>query len=77
MRYLKKFGFTFLVVLMVAFSCTPAYASEGGSGGDSHIQIDVSGSGITINPGQYPDMGGATNGATPEAAATKIVSKES
>lgn len=75
MRYLKKFGFTFLVVLMVAFSCTPAYASEGGSGGDSHIQIDVNGSGITINPGQYPDMGGATNGATPEAAATKIVSK--
>lgn len=75
MRCLKRIALLFVVVLTLAIGCVPAYATDGGSGGDSHIQIEINGNGITINPGQYPDMGGTTDGSTPEAAATTLVSK--
>ena len=76
MRYLKKIALLFVVVLMVSISCVPAYASEGNNGGsgNSHIQIDISGTnGITINPGEYPNLNGSGEAAQEEAA-TKLVS---
>lgn len=77
MRHLKKVALLFVAVLMLSISCVPVYASEGGDdgGGNSHIQIDVSGTnGITINPGKYPNLNG-TGEAAQEEAATKLVSQ--
>lgn len=75
MRCLKKIALLFAVVLMLSISCVPAYASEGGGGGNSHIQIDISGTnGITITPGEYPNLNGSGDAAQEEAA-TKLVSQ--
>lgn len=68
MRYLRKLALLVAVVLTMSLCSVPAFATDTG------MQIQVSGgNGITINPGQYPNL--SSTGDAPEEAAKTIISK--
>lgn len=68
MRYLRKLALLVVIVLIMSLCSVPAFATDTG------MQIQVSGgNGITINPGQYPNLGSADD--APEEAAKTIISK--
>lgn len=67
----------FLTLLLCLGCITPAFAAPtGGTGGTGGLDIQVSGSsGITINPGNYPDLSSGDLSGVQDEVSEKVVSK--